>query len=73
MTLTRKIVGVNPNGLEKMVYYRPECPEVADFCYFCLIIRKYPYDLFLRGAAQLLMLCDITNEPYVTKTDHHGI
>ncbi len=33
------------SDFEKMAYelnYRPECPEVDDFCCFCLITKKYP-------------------------------
>ncbi len=33
------------SDFEQMVYYlnyRPECPEVADFCYFSLTHSKYP-------------------------------
>ncbi len=33
------------SDFEKMVYklnYRPECPDVADFCYFGIITIRYP-------------------------------
>ncbi len=29
-------------GTVSMSYYRPECPEFADFCYFCIITIRYP-------------------------------